>query len=533
MLGAGAATNSFDDIERAQAILLWGCNPTENHPVVGARIKQAVLRGAKLIVIDPRQTELADYSTVHLQLKPGTDVALANAMAAVIVAEKLIDAKFTRQHVLEYAEFADFVGSQPTARACTITGISWDKIVLAARLYASVKPAMCFHGLGVTEQTQGTEGVQCIVNLALLTGNIGSPGAGVNPLRGQNNVQGAAHMGCEPTRLPGYLPIESAASMCEPVWGAAVPRSRGRNLLEMLRGADSGELRAIYAIGYDILLTNPNLNATVRALRKLDLVLVQDLFLNETAKEVGTVFLPACSSFEKGGTFMNAERRVQRIRPALVPLDESRPDWQVICNLAAQLGHGGSFDYSSEEEVWNEVRKVWQAGSGMTYARLDKLGLQWPCYDESDPGTTILHEAGSFSSGKPAALARIPYRPSPETCSPAFPMTLVTGRSLYQFNAGTMTGRTPNNELRASDCLDISPADAESLKIQTGDTVEVSSQYGTAVLPAQVTTSLPAGVTFATFQTPPVRLNTVTSTHHDNACATPEYKQAAVRLIPK
>lgn len=533
MLGAGAATNSFDDIERAQTILLWGCNPTENHPVVGARIKQAVLHGAKLIVIDPRQTELAKYATIHLQLKPGTDVALANALAAVIVGEKLTDAEFIRQHVLEYAEFSKFAASQSAAEACTVTGIPWNQILSAARLYASVKPAMCFHGLGVTEHTQGTEGVQCMVNLALVTGNIGCRGAGVNPLRGQNNVQGAAHMGCDPGRLPGYLPIEAAGASFGPVWGTPIPRNPGQNLPEMIRAAESGDLRALYAIGYDILLTNPNMRATSRALSKLDLVIVQDLFLNETAKEVGTVFLPACSSFEKGGTFMNAERRVQRIRPALAPVGETRPDWCIICELAASIGHGDAFDYTSEEEIWSEVREVWPAGRGMTYSRLDEKGLQWPCYGESDPGTEILHEQGSFSSGKPAALACVPYRPSPESCSPTFPMTLATGRSLYQFNAGTMTGRTPNNDLRANDRLEIAPRDAERLRVETGDQMEVSSQYGSAILPAYVTSSVPAGLTFATFQTPALHLNTVTSPHEDNICATPEYKQTAVRLVPR
>ena len=530
MLGTGAATNSFDDIEEARTILLWGCNPTENHPVIGARIKQAVLRGANLIVVDPRVTELAQHATIHLQLKVGTDVALANALAAAIVGNNLADAEFIRKHVVADPEFAQFVTSQPIADACSITGIPWQQVESAARLYANQRPAMCFHGLGVTEHTQGSEGVQCIVNLALLTGNIGCRGAGVNPLRGQNNVQGAAHMGCDPHRLTGYLPIQSVASKFQAIWGAPIPDTAGQNLPEMIRAAESGNLRALCAIGYDILLTNPNLNATLRALRKPQLVIIQDLFLNETAKEVGTVFFPASSSFEKGGTFMNAERRVQRIRAALEPLGASLPDWRIICKLAAALGYGRSFQYRSEEEVWNEIRRVWPAGKGMTYSRLDKAGLQWPCSDESHPGTEILHEKGSFSSGKPAALACIPYKPSPEICSPIFPMTLSTGRSLYQFNAGTMTGRTLNNELKGRDCLEIAPTDADRLGIKTGEAVEVNSQYGSATLPAYIAQSVPAGLSFATFQTPSLRINQITSDREDSICATPEYKHTAVRL---
>ena len=530
MLGAGAATNSFDDIEQARTILLWGCNPTENHPVVGARIKQAVLRGANLIVVDPRVTEIARYATIHLQLKVGTDVALANAFAATIVHNDLTDAEFIQKHVVGYPEFSRFVAAQPIADASSITGISWQQVESAARLYANKKPAICFHGLGITEHTQGSEGVQCLVNLALLTGNIGCPGAGVNPLRGQNNVQGAAHMGCDPQRLTGYLPIQSAASNFQPIWSAPIPDTPGQNLPEMIRAAESGDLRALYAIGYDILLTNPNLNATLRALKKLQLVIIQDLFLNETAKQVGTVFFPACSSFEKGGTFMNAERRVQRIRPALEPLGASLPDWRITCKLAAALGCRNSFQYGSEEDVWNEIRKVWPAGKGMTYSRLDKAGLQWPCHDEAQAGTQRLHEQGSFSSGKPAALACIPYRPSPEVCSPTFPMTLSTGRSLYQFNAGTMTGRTLNNELRARDCLEIAPTDADRLSIETGEPVEVNSRYGSATLPAYITPSVPAGLSFATFQTPSLQVNRITSDCEDSVCATPEYKHTAVRL---
>jgi formate dehydrogenase major subunit len=336
-LGTGAATNCFDDIERTSAFLVCGCNPTEAHPVVGARIKQAVLRGAKLIVIDPRATELARLADVHLVLHPGTNVPLLNALAHVIVTENLVDAAALRDRVDDFAAFREFIAAWTPERAARLTGVAADLIRQAARLYATTKPAMCFHGLGMTEHIQGTEGVMCLVNLALLTGNFGKPGSGVNPLRGQNNVQGSAHMGCEPGSLTGYVAVEQARDLFESVWQSPLPQTKGLNLMEMVDAAGAGKLKALWAIGYDIALTNPNTAATRAALAKLELVIVQDLFMNELAREFAHVFLPACSSFEKDGTFMNSERRVQRVRKVFEPLGNSKPDWEIICEVAKAM----------------------------------------------------------------------------------------------------------------------------------------------------------------------------------------------------
>ena len=529
MLGTGAATNAYNDIEKAQTILVCGANATANHPIVGARIKQAALKGAKLIVIDPRQIELARYADVHLRLKPGTNIPLLNAMACTIVEERLVDYHFASERVAEWDEFCEFIQAFTPEKAATICGVEADLIRQAARLYAMTKPAICFHGLGVTEHTQGTEGVMCLVNLALLTGNVGKPGAGINPLRGQNNVQGAAHMGCDPGTLTGSVSLNEARLQFENVWHAPVPETPGLNLLEMMDAAEAGKLKALWTIGYDIALTNANFTATERALRSLDFIIVQDMFLNETARRFGSIFLPATSSFEKDGTFMNAERRVQRVRKAIEPVGESKPDWKIICEVAAAMGKGQYFRYRSVEDIWNEIRLVWPVGYGLTYKRLEDEGLQWPCPNEHHPGTEIMH-VETFPVGKKAALRRISYRPTEEKIDEEFPFLLMTGRTLHQFNAGTMTMRTRNKKLRPTDFLEMSPVDAEKLQLRKGERVRVQSRYGSASLPIQITGRVKPGELFATFHDAAVFLNRVTSPHRDRYVKSPEYKVTAVNI---
>ncbi len=412
MLGTGAATNSFDDIEIARTILLCGANPTENHPIPGARIKQAVVRGgANLIVIDPRKTELTKYADVHLQLRPGTNILLFNALAHAIIDEGLADADFIAERVDEFEEFQSFLADYSPEAVADECGVAAKDIRAAARLYAAAKPAMCFHGLGMTEHLQGTEGVMTIVNLALITGNIGKPGTGVNPLRGQNNVQGSAHMGCDPGILTGSIAVDDGRPLFESVWNAPVPRTKGLNQLQMMDAAKEGRLKALWAIGYDVFLSNANSHETAKSFEQLELCIVQDMFLNETAKHFADVFLPASSSFEKDGTFMNAERRVQRIRQAVEPRGNARSDWQIVCDIAKEMGTGEHFAFTSAEDIWNEIRKVWPAGYGITYPRIDHHGLQWPCPDEEHPGETMLHSE-SFSNGKTADAS--PHQISPD-----------------------------------------------------------------------------------------------------------------------
>ncbi len=529
MLGTGAATSSFDDIEQARTIVVCGSNATENHPIIGARIKQAARRGANLVVIDPRAIELADCADVHLRVHPGANVALLNAIAHVILDEDLVDRSFVAERVDGLDAFHTFVADFAPEAVASMCGVAADDIRRAARLYARETPAISFHGLGMTEHRHGTDMVSCLVNLALLTGNIGKPGAGVNPLRGQNNVQGAAHMGCMPDRLTGYVPIDDARAAFETVWGTAVPSVRGLDAMETVQAAGEGTLKALWVIGWDILLTNPDEATTRRALANLDLVVVQDLFLNETAREIGTVFLPACSTFERDGTFMNSERRIQRVRAAIDPLGASKPDWEALCLAAAAMGHRDHFAYASAQEVWDEIRQVWPAGAGISYERLDREhGLQWPCPDEDHPGTKVLHTDSFPRIGKRATLAAVPNLPSGDTTSEQFPFVLVTGRGLYQFNAGTMTARTPNATLRPTDTLEISTTDARRLGIAAGEEVRVRSRYGSVELPAEVTDRVRPGELFATFSDPARHVNRVTGPHQDTHTRTPEYKVTAV-----
>jgi formate dehydrogenase major subunit len=527
MLGFGAATNSFDDIEQAGAFLLVGCNPTENHPVVGARILQQVRAGKPLVVIDPRATELARQATVHLQPRAGTNIPLLNAMAHVILAEALTDEAFSTARVAGLAEFTALVSTWTPERAAAICNVPAEKIRRAARIYATTAPAMCFHGLGVTEHLQGTEGVMCLINLALLTGNVGKRGAGVNPLRGQNNVQGAAHMGCDPGLLTGGAAIGSERARFEALWGTAVPTVPGRNLPEMIEAAARGELKCLWIVGYDVLPTLSNRTATREALARVETVIVQDIFINETAREFATIFLPAASVFEHDGTFMNSERRIQRVRQAVPPPGSARPDWQILCDVARAMGCGAGFGFGSAGEIWDEVRAAWPGGAGITSGRLDEAGVQWPCRDEHAPGTEYLY-AESFGVGPRAQLACIDYVPTAETVTPEFPLLMTTGRSLYQFNAGTMTGRGRTQDLRPTDLLEINAVDAAAAGLESGAPVRVRSRYGEARLRTQITDRVQPGELFATFQDPRTKVNLLTSSHADRVTQAPEYKVTAV-----
>lgn len=531
MLGTGASTSSYDDIEQAQTILVCGSNATENHPVVGARIKQAALHGAHLVVIDPRRIELAEYAEIHLRPRPGTNVPLLNALASVIVEEGLVDSSFLHTRVDSYDDYAHWIRAYTPELVADTCGVDPAQIRAAARLYALERPALSFHGLGLTEHSQGTEAVMCLVNLALLSGNVGRPGAGVNPLRGQNNVQGAAHMGCEPHRLTGYVPVAEARDRFADAWGVTLPERAGLDAMEMLDAAANGELDALWVVGWDVLLTQPATPSTRRALQQLDLLVVQDIFLNETARELAHVVLPAASAFEKDGTFMNAERRVQRVRKALDPPGAAKPDWQIFQLVAGAMDRGHLFGYGSAEAIWDEVRQMWPPGRGMTYTRLAAPGgLQWPCPDEGHPGTTLLHTEDFPRLGRRTRLRQIDDQALADRPDDDYPFVLVTGRGLYQFNAGTMTRRTPIAELYATDVLEITAADARRLGLGDGDPVQVSSRHGKAVLPAQITERVPPGVVFATFSDPAVDLNAVIGPQVDAITHTPDYKVTAAGL---
>ncbi|MFN3974886.1 MAG: formate dehydrogenase subunit alpha [Dehalococcoidia bacterium] len=533
MLGAGAATNSFDDIEHAHTFLVCGANPTANHPIVGARIKQRVLKGVPLVVIDPRRIELARYATIHLPLRVGTNIPLLNAMAYTILEEGLVDKGFLEERVDGVETFRAFIQGYTPEKVAGICGVEASLIRQAARLYATQKPAMAIHGLGLTEHHQGTETVMALVNLALLTGNIGKPGSGVNPLRGQNNVQGTAIMGCSPSILTGGARLRHTQEV-EPfarVWGAQPPAQPGLNAMQLLDAAREGRLKALWVIGWDLLQTMPNASLTRQALEALEFLILQDLFLNETARAVGHIFLPVASAFERDGTFMNSERRIQRLRTAVAPPGQARPDWEILCEVARGMGKGHIFHYASPQEIWDEIRQVWPDVAGITYHRLEVRGLQWPCPEETHPGTPVLHAHSFPRLGQRTTLRPVTYRPTPEATDPDFPLLLITGRHLYQFNAGTMTLRSRNAFYQPSDTLDMHPQDAARLGLQDGQQVRVRSRHGEAVLPLRLTTEVKPGECFATFHTCAL-VNAVTSPFRDSIVHTPEYKVTAVCVEP-
>jgi formate dehydrogenase major subunit len=529
--GTGAATNSFDDIETARTILVCGSNTTEAHPVVGARIKQARMRGANLVVVDPRRIELAEYADVHLRPRPGTNVAVLNSLAAAILDEGLLDEDFAARRVDGLDEYRQFITAFAPERMQTVTGLAPEDVRKAARLYAGRKPSMIFHGLGVTEHVQGTDAVVCLANLALLTGNVGRPGTGVNPLRGQNNVQGSAHMGCQPDSLPGMVPLAAGRARAESVWGAPVPDIPGLDAMEMLDAAAAGQLRALWVVGWDVLLTQPHTADVEQSLQALELLVVQDLFLTETARRFATVFLPVASSFEKEGTFMNSERRVQRVRPVVTAPNGVKNDTDVLCLAAAAAGFGDRFAYAGADAVWDEIRRLWPAGAGITYPRLDNPnGVQWPCPHEDHPGTRLLHVDQFPGIGPRASLRCLAFHPSAEQPSASYPLTLVTGRELYAFNAGTMTGTSQTAALADGCILDVSPTDAADLGIVAGRPVRVRSRYGQVVLPCRISETVERGVVFCTFSDPAVLVNAVTGPGRDPHTHTPEYKVTAVRV---
>lgn len=529
MLGTGAATNSFSDIEYAKTFLICGTNTTECHPIVGARIKQQVLKGANLIVIDPRKIELAHYADIHLNIKPGTNIPLLNAIAHTIINEGLIDSEFVEDRVNKFKEFSSFIERWTPKLAGKICGIDPSMIKDAAILYAEQKPSISFHGLGLTEHIQGTETVMALINLALITGNMGKRGTGINPLRGQNNVQGVGNMGCMPNILTGGISIEEGKGLHEKLWKGKIPKSKGQNILQLLDRSREGKLNGLYLIGYDVFLTMPNSKEIGDAFKNLELVVIQDLFMTETGKKFGTIFLPASSGFEKEGTFMNSERRVQMVNKIVKERGASKTDWEILSLLASAMGHKDGFSFKNSEEIWNEVRELWPDASGISYARINEHGIQWPCKTGDDNGTEILHK-DAFKIGKKAALESIDFRPTTEKTSKQYPFTLITGRNLFLFNAGTMSLRSSIESFHPFDVLEISPQDAKKYKLKNGEKLKISSHYGETTISAEISDRVNPGELFSTFTSPDIFINQITSSHRDNHVGTPEYKVTAVSI---
>jgi formate dehydrogenase major subunit len=530
MLGTGGATNTFEDIDLARTIMVVGSNTTENHPVIGNRIKMLAEQGrVKLIVVDPRRTEIAEYADYHMALRPGTDVVLFNAMANVIVSEGLIDEEFVSERVEGLEEFKEVVSNYTPEFAEKVTGVRADVIREAARIYATNKPSMILWGLGATEHVQGTEIIYQLIDLALITGNVGRPGSGLMPLRGKNNVQGTAIMGDHPKKLPGAVPLTQNIERFEKLWGVKLNPNPGLDGIEMVEAAMRGDLKALIVFGEDVVMSHPYREMTEKALSKLELLVLIDMFHNETSK-YAHVFLPAASSFEKDGTFTNAERRVQRVRKVIEPLGESLPDWQIIIRLANAMGYGDYFRYSSPEDVWNEIRSAWPAVYGITYERLDKEGgLPYPTPRLDAPPVKVLH-VGQFTIGKKTRLRPVAYIPSPEQPTEEYPLTLITGRTLYHFNMGSMTRRTGNQVIEPEDFIEISEDDAKALGISDGDMVRVTSRWGSTLIRARVSRRVSKGIVFATVHHPEASINRVVSPAVDRISHIPEYKVTAVRV---
>ena len=526
--GTGAATTSFADIERARLIVVAGANATEAHPVIGARIKQRALAGVPLIVIDPRRIELADYAAAHLQLRPGTNVALFNALAREILESGSEDRAYLRERCEGADELAAFLATQDLDAAERATGVASATIRAAGRRIGAAGPVLFVHGLGLSELTQGTESVMALANLAMLTGSIGRAGAGLLPLRGQNNVQGNADMGGAPSHLTGYQPVDdaSARARVERVWGAPVAATPGATIPEMLEAAARGDLRALWIQGEDVAQSDPNETAVRAALARLDLLIVQELFVSETARYAHLV-LPAAASLEQDGTFTNAERRIQRVRAAVPPPGEARPDWRAVQDVARALGC--DWRHGDPASVMDEIARVApRLFGGVRYDRLDGDGLQWPCPDAMHPGTATVHAEG-FVRGR-GRLSAIAYRPSPEATGAEFPLTLVTGRVLDHYNVGTMTRRTPSVALAPADWLDLHPSDASGLGLADGDRAAVASRWGSTEARVRYTDRVAPGTCFLTFHFPETHANVLTGPQRDPQSDCPEYKVTAVRV---
>lgn len=534
-LGESAGTQDFDSVMQADVILVIGANPTDGHPVFGARLKQRLRQGARLIVADPRTIDLVDTHHArpahHLKLRPGTNVALVNALAHVIVDEGLVDEHFvaTRCEPESFAKWRDFIADRRNSPEATetITGVPAHEVRLAARLYATAGNGAIYYGLGVTEHSQGSTMVMGIANLAMATGNIGRPGVGVNPLRGQNNVQGSCDMGSFPHEFPGYRHVSDTAtrSLFESAWGVKLSDEPGLRIPNMLDMAIAGGFKGLYVQGEDIAQSDPNTQHVTAALEAMECIVVQDLFLNETAK-YAHVFLPGASFLEKDGTFTNAERRISRVRKVMRPL-AGYADWEVTQMLSNALGY--PMHYTHPSQIMDEIARLTPTFQGVSYAKLDEQGsIQWPCNETHPTGTPTMH-VDEFVRGK-GRFMLTEYVATEERSNRRFPLLLTTGRILSQYNVGAQTRRTANTVWHPEDILELHPVDAEDRGIKDGDWVGVESRAGETVLRAKVSARMQPGVVYTTFHWPGSGANVVTTENSDWATNCPEYKVTAVQV---
>ncbi len=528
--GSGAMTNTIADIEKAKVILITGSNTTENHPVLSAFVKRAVtFKGARLIVVDPRRIPISSFAHQWLRPHLGTDVAWINGLMHVIIQEKLYDQRFVEERTTGFEELKQMVSTFTPDYVEALTGIPARQLTDAARLYAGTKPASILYCMGITQHTTGTDNVKSLANLAMLCGNLGIEGGGVNPLRGQNNVQGACDMGGLPNVYTGYQSVADDAirSRMASAWGVAdLPSAPGLKVTEMMPRIQEGKMKALYVIGENPLVSDPDLNHAEKSLAKLDFLVVQDIFMTETAK-VADVVLPSACFAEKDGTFSNTERRVQRVRKAVAPPGEAREDWQITCDIATRMGVAMS--YQSARDIMAEIAGVTPSYAGINYDRIEAEGLHWPCPTAEHPGTPILH-VERFTSGK-GKFHSIDYIAPAEPVDEEYPMYLTTGRLLYQYHTGTMTMKSAGLNTCAPDCfVEISPADAERYQLKEGDAVDVISRRGQIRANISISPKAVDGTIFIPFHFARAAANRLTNSALDPVSGIPEYKVCAVKI---
>ncbi|NSM72969.1 formate dehydrogenase subunit alpha [Enterococcus faecalis] len=531
-LGSGAMTNPIADItEDVDMILLVGSNPEEAHPVIGAQIRQAIQTGTQVVVVvDPRKINLVKDSALHLQVQAGTNVAFANGMMHVILKEGLADRHFIEERTEGFSDLEKMVADYTPEKVAEICHIHPEDLIQAARMYAKAEKAPIIYCLGVTEHSTGTEGVMSMSNLAMLVGKVGKPGCGVNPLRGQNNVQGACDMGCMPYDFPGYQKVNNpeVIDKFEKAWHVPLNRNTGLTSTKVLPAATAGNVKGLYIFGEDPIVTDPDTGHVRQALESLDFLVVQELFMTETAAYADVV-LPGISYAEKDGTFTNTERRVQRVRKAVEPRGQAREDYEIFCEVMTRMGYPCA--YESAKEIMEEISALTPSFGGINYERLEKESLQWPCRSLTDPGTPIMH-VGSFARGK-GLFKAIPYKQAQELPDEEYPYLMSTGRMLYHYNTRAMTGRTEGiNQIANHSYIEINAVDAQALGIQEGDKVEVHSRRGKIETYAAVGNRVFPQEVFMTFHFPDGNVNEITNAVFDDIATIPEYKVCAVAIKP-
>lgn len=531
-LGAGAATNSIDDIKDADLMFVIGSNTTETHPVIGQLLKENQLKnGAKLIVCDPRRTDIAKAADIHVAHNPGTDVALLNGIMNIIISAGLQNQNFIDAHTEEFSEFKKTVEQYDLETTEKITGVSQEKIILVANLFAQAKAAMIFYTMGITQHTTGVDNVVSLANLALLTGHIGKPGAGIMALRGQANVQGACDVGVLPNVLPGYAPItdEGAKEKFEAAWGLNILGKAGFPVSVFADKILGDELKAVYVMGENPLMTEADITHAKRAFEKLELLVVQDIFLSETA-EIAHVVLPAAAAYEKEGTFTNTDRAVQLLRPARNKPKDVKYDWQIICEIARAMGC--EMRYDGPTDIFNELARLMPAYSGINYARLENGLLRWPCPDTNHPGTLFLHKDGNFKRPNGRGLfAAVEYRPAAELPDKEYPFILTTGRMLSHYHSGNETRRVKSlHKFVPKNYVEIGPEDAKELGIEDGELVAVSTRRGSIEINVRVSDRPKRGVIFISFHFREAAANLLTNPALDPVSKIPEFKVCAAKI---